>query len=49
MPFHFSNPDLASAIVGAPDFLAVAQSIAEGKSVEAGPSTRDTTSQQKAS
>jgi beta-N-acetylhexosaminidase len=41
MPFKFANVDLASAIVGAPDFQAVATAIRNKEVVEAGPSTKE--------
>ncbi len=41
LPFTFSDKELAAALIGAPDFKAVAQSIREKKPVEAGPSAKD--------
>ncbi len=40
-PFVFADKDLAKAVVGAPDFLAVAESIRNKIPVEKGPSTRE--------
>ena len=42
MPFKFADPDLAQALVGAPDFLEVAKALVEQRSLESGPSTSDT-------
>lgn len=40
-PFKFADADLAQAVIGAPDFLAVAQSIRDRKPLECGPSAKD--------
>jgi len=40
-PFKYAEVELAKAIIGAPDFQAVAQSIREGKAVEDGPSNKE--------
>ena len=41
LPFKYANAELARAVVGAPDFLAVAQSIRDQKPIENGPSTKE--------
>jgi beta-N-acetylhexosaminidase len=41
LPFNYANAELARAIVGAPEFASVADSIRSKKPVESGPSTRE--------
>jgi beta-N-acetylhexosaminidase len=41
LPFKFTDVELAKAIVGAPDFKAVAQAIREKRPIESGPSMED--------
>lgn len=40
LPFSFANKELAEVLVGAPDFLAVAQAVKDQKPVEIGPSAK---------
>ena len=40
LPFKYADRELAKAVVGAPDFLAVADAIRNKVAVEAGPSTK---------
>lgn len=41
LPFQYANQELASVLIGAPDFKAVAQSIRDGQAVESGPSAKE--------
>lgn len=41
LPFSYASEDLARAVVGAPEFLAVAEAIRQKQTVESGPSTKD--------
>jgi beta-N-acetylhexosaminidase len=42
LPFKFADRDFALAAVGAPDFKAIAEAIKSQKSIETGPSAKET-------